>query len=85
MHSFLPSKNLMFNSPQRGRLLSKKLIFMSLDFQRKMEKPEQICHVTSFINLGLDIHQRLLDIKITSIAIQIKEPQFAIIPIKVDH
>lgn len=58
---------------------------MSPDFQRKMEKLERICHVSFSINLGLDIHQRLLDIKITSIAIQIKEPQFAIIPVKVDH
>jgi hypothetical protein len=50
-----------------------------------MEKLKLICHVTSSIYLGLDIHQKLVDIKITSVAIQIKDPQFAIIPIKIDH
>jgi len=40
---------------------------------------------THFNDLGLDIHQKLVDIKITSVAIQIKDPQFAVIPIKVDR
>jgi len=38
-----------------------------------MEKQKLICHVTLNLKPGLDIHQKLIDIKITSIAIQIKD------------
>lgn len=58
---------------------------MYQDYLRKMARPKLTCPVLCFQILGLDINQKLVDIKLTSIAIQIKEPQKAVFSRKIDN
>ncbi len=52
---------------------------MFQDCLKKMVRLELTCHVLHNSNIGLDIHQKLVDIKVASIAIQIKEPSRAFV------
>lgn len=49
-----------------------------------MGRLRQTCHVLIIQISGLDVNQKLSDIKLTSIAIQIKEPKKAILARKLE-
>ena len=67
-----PLMRLIENCKLKGRHWSKILTSTFPDCQRKMAKPKLTCHVNLFQISGLDINQKLTDIKLKSIAIQIK-------------